>query len=715
LNYRFYVSVPKFFEGLIHNELESLGCKELKPSGTGVYFEGSLRDAYRVILWSRLANRVLLPLANDMVTGSDELYESVMNIPWEDHLNEDTTIVVDVSSTPRGETKTGLTHSRFAAQRVKDGIVDRMKEKCGIRPSVDREDPDLRIHLAITNNGIQVSLDLGGGSLHQRGYRSYLGQAPLKENLAAGILMRVGWSGTEDSWLVDPMCGSGTLLIEGAMIALNMAPGLLRECRAMKGWRGFPEETYSELKVEAQSLQHETGTEPRFFGFDHDKRVLEAAYESARICGLEGVIKFEHRDLTNWSEEDARFFNQSGKTGLVVVNPPYGERMGSLPGLSELYRKTGSVFRESFPDWEAAVFTGNIGLAHRLGIRAHGKYGFRNGPIECQLLKFRIPQQSNLEQPQLTASEEMFFNRLGKNHKKLKKWLKREEISCYRLYDADMPEYNAAVDVYENQAVCYEYAVPKTIDPAKAEKRRFEMLHVISVFLGIDSNSLFYKVRQRLKRNKQVQRDSESEQMTVISESGLSFFVNLTDYLDTGIFLDSRLIRRMIRERSQGKDVLNLFGYTGTASVYAAAGGAKTVTTVDLSYRYLDWAKKNMNLNGYQERKHRYIDSDVFEFLKEDQGKYDLIYLDPPSFSNSKKFQGSIDIQRDHVALISLAMSKLRTNGSLIFSCNLRDFQLSEEEMSHRRFQWEDISRKTIPMDYERKKNIHKCIIFSWN
>ncbi len=725
MDHRFFVSVPRHFEGLILNELTALHCRNLKQSGTGFYFNGSLEEAYRVVIWSRLANRVLLPIAAAELYGSEELYQCALEQTWEDHLSKESTFVIDVASTKRGEKKTGLDHSRYAALKLKDAIVDRLRDKFGVRPSVDRENPDVRVHLAITSKGVQISIDLGGGSLHQRGYRQYAGQAPLKENLAAGLLIQSGWLSHDDSQnsdqrlLVDPMCGSGTLLIEGAMMAYNIAPGLYRDINKLAGWKLFPRKTCQRLLSEARAAVVEPGKDVCFYGFDKDAETLEMARKSFRFLGLESVASLKRLDIKDWAPSSFHFHS---RFGLVVTNPPYGERLGSLPVVSELYRKLGIGLKHYFPGWEAAVFTSNSGLAHRLGMRSHQKHSFMNGPLFCELLRFHIPAQSeagpelNRQQtPAWNPSEEMFYNRLAKNRKKMKKWLKREGISCYRLYDADMPEFNAAVDVYENHAVCFEYAAPKSINPDKAEKRRFEMLHVLPEFLGIDTDHLHYKVRQRQKGNQQYQRRASTDHKMIVNEGGHSFWVNLVDFLDSGLFLDSRTMRQILKEEARGADVLNLFCYTGSASVYAAGGGARSVTSVDLSARYLEWAEENMKLNGFTGRAFQYIPSDAFEFLKEEKKYYDLIFLDPPSFSNSKKFRGTFDIQRDHVPLISLAMSRLRSRGILYFMCNLRDFALNEDELKKRRILCEEITKQTIPLDFQRNRKIHRSFKLTWS
>jgi 23S rRNA (guanine2445-N2)-methyltransferase / 23S rRNA (guanine2069-N7)-methyltransferase len=425
--------------------------------------------------------------------------------------------------------------------------------------------------------------------------------------------------------------------------------------------------------------------------------------------------------------------------GLVVVNPPYGERLGEESELPGLYRVLGSVLKRCYEGWRAAVFTGNPELGKVMGLRAHKMHVLYNGAIECKLLHFEvIPKQfvtdrspthkdapvsldaGSEERPVqhlpaqapavLTPGAEMFANRLRKNLKQLGKWAEREQLCCYRLYDADMPEYALAIDLYQGAARwahVQEYAAPKSIDPDKASERLKEALSAIPGVLGIPAEQIFLKVRQRQKGSAQYERLAERGEFHEVQEDGLKLLVNFTDYLDTGLFLDHRLTRRMLRELAKDKRFLNLFGYTGAATVHAATG-ARATTTVDMSRTYLDWARRNLALNGFENQKHELVQADVLVWLEEEaERRYDLIFLDPPTFSTSKRMQDTLDIQRDHVALIRAAGRLLSPGGTLIFSTNFRRFRLDREGLTE--FAVEDISRATLPKDFERNPRIHQC------
>lgn len=304
----------------------------------------------------------------------------------------------------------------------------------------------------------------------------------------------------------------------------------------------------------------------------------------------------------------------------------------------------------------------------------------------------------------------MFANRIRRNLRHLGRWARRSGITCYRLYDADLPEYAVAIDLYEGWAHVQEYAPPARIDPARAAARLADVLAALPSLLAIPAERLVLKVRERQRGASQYQRLARTDRFQVVTEAGLRFAVNLTDHLDTGLFLDHRLTRTMLRQLAAGGHFLNLFAYTGSASVYAAAGGARSTTTVDLSGPYLAWARRNMALNGYPEGGcHRFVEADCLAWLREaPRSLYDLIFLDPPTFSNSKRMgAATLDIQRDHVGLIQRCLERLAPGGTLLFSTNHRQFRLEDRRLAQA--QIEDVTPATIPLDFARSPRIHRC------
>jgi 23S rRNA (guanine2445-N2)-methyltransferase / 23S rRNA (guanine2069-N7)-methyltransferase len=309
----------------------------------------------------------------------------------------------------------------------------------------------------------------------------------------------------------------------------------------------------------------------------------------------------------------------------------------------------------------------------------------------------------------------MFANRLRKNLKLLEPWALREQIECFRVYDADMPEYAFAIDLYGRESrhvYVQEYAAPKTVNMESARERRREVLSVLPETLGVPLSHVHSRVRKLQKGADQYEKHSDAAERHAVRENGLKFWVNFRDYLDTGLFLDHRIMRQMLRAWAKDADFLNLFCYTGSATVYAAAGGARSSTSVDLSNTYLDWAHENLILNGFGDPKHELYRADCLQWLESQSvwgPRFDLIFVDPPTFSNSKRMEGILDVQRDHVGMIRRSLKLLRPGGRLVFSTNFTRFKLDAESLAE--LSIEDITEQTIPKDFERHTRIHRCFV----
>ncbi len=734
-NHNFFATSPLGLELLLADELRGLGAEDVKDGRAGVSFSAELETAYRVCLWSRLANRILLKLGNFQAESPEQLYEGISDIDWAIMMLPDASLAVDFASS-----RSRITHTQFGAQKVKDAIVDQFRELCGIRPSVRLDRPDIRVNVYLDKDIASVSLDLSGESLHKRGYRLEGGIAPLKENLAAAVLLRAGWpqiakAGGE---LVDPMCGSGTLLVEAAWMAADIAPGLMRDYYGFQGWKHHRPDIWEGLLQDAQN-RREIGLAslPTITGYDLDRWAVHAAIDNIDRAGLQGLIRVE--------KQEAKYARPHSPNGLLVVNPPYGERLGDEESLVGLYTELGGLLRQHFPGWKASVLTGNPEMAFKLGIRARKFYKLYNGAIECKLFNFEIDperyftpheDESGLSEETRKAKQlmrhaqklakkeetgpgaEMFANRLRKNLKNLGKWARQQGISCYRLYDADLPEYAVAVDVYQSDQTwlhVQEYEAPSTIDPVKAEHRLTEALSVMPQVLEIPPERLILKIRRKQKGTAQYEKLADAARFHQVEEGGCRFWVNFEDYLDTGLFLDHRPTRLMIQSMAKDKHFLNLFAYTGTATVHAALGGASSTTSIDMSNTYMDWARQNLELNGIKGYHHELIQADCLAWLDAQLDKrgnlYDLIFLDPPTFSNSKRMDSAFDIQRDHVDMLHKTARLLTPNGQLIFSTNFRKFKLDGDALQG--LAVEDISSKTIPKDFERNPRIHYCWIIN--
>lgn len=719
--YSLLATCPRGLEGLLAEELASLGARIGRERPGGLSIEVDLPALYACALGSRLANRLLLPLGEAPVHSADAFYEAVTALPWSSHFPVDASFAVDFSGTGAA-----FRNSQFGAQRTKDAIVDHFRRQDGQRPSVDLQAPAWRARVRLGKQHAEVAIDLVGDSLHRRGYRLEGGAAPLKENLAAALLLRAGWPAlaARGAALIDPMCGSGTLLIEGAMMAMGIAPGCARGVWSFEHWRHHDAALWAQQRQRALAQRDAALARqwPEIRGYDALPSAVRVAEANIARAGLEGRV----RVMTKPLERLVRPTHDALPLGLLITNPPYGERLGDDATLPGLYRLLGERLRSEFVGWQAAVFTGNPELGKTMGLRSHKRYRLLNGTLPAQLLLFDVRPESfvNTRRPPLggdTAAEvpaepltpgaQMFANRLRKNHKRLKAWLQREGVSCYRLYDADMPEYAVAVDCYGDRVHVAEYAAPSKVDAAAAARRLDEVMAAIPEALAIAPAQVVLKQRRRQRGSEQYQRQARSEQWLPVREGAATLLVNLQDYLDTGLFLDHRPVRRWIGEWAAGARFLNLFCYTATATVHAGLGGARESTSVDLSRTYLDWAERNLAANGLDPRRHRLVRADVREWLqqagRDTRERYDLILLDPPTFSNSKRMDGVLDTQRDHVALIEAAMAVLNPGGRLIFSTNYRRFQLDEAALAA--FQIEDVTRASLDPDFEHSAGIHRC------
>jgi len=731
-----YLTCPKSLEGLLLTEAQNLGLTDAREQLSGVAGRGTLQTAYRLCLWSRLANRVLLVLKRFPVKNVEDLYHGVNDVDWSEHLDPKGSLFV--SFTGRGS---GIDNTHFGALKVKDAIVDGLRDAAGRRPSVDKVNPDIRVHLHLRRGEATLSLDLSGTSLHQRGYRLQQGAAPLKENLAAAILLRAGWPelAKQGAALVDPMCGVGTFLVEGAMMAADIAPNLTRERWGFSHWLGHVPAVWQALHEEAQQrAQDGLAQRPLWIrGYEADPRLIQPARNNIERAGLSAWINIYQGELATFEPKP-----DQGQTGLVITNPPYGERLGDEASLLYLYQFLGERLRSACLGWQAAVFTGSPELGRRMGLRSHKQYSLFNGALPCRLLLFLVeperfvlsertasdsqpssaapedaaprltgaPQVTAAEPARLTEGGQMFANRLRKNLRQLGRWVRRESIECYRLYDADMPEYALAIDVYGDWLHVQEYAAPRTVDAEAAQGRFLDALAAIPTVLDIPPERIVIKRRERQTGTRQYERQAERGQFMTVTEHGVKLLVNLTDYLDTGLFLDHRPMRKRIQQEAAGKRFLNLFCYTAVATVHAAVGGARTTTSVDLSKTYLDWAKRNLALNGFSE-KHNLVHADVMAWLENDRETYDLIFVDPPTFSNSKRMDDVFDVQRDHVLLLDRAMARLAPGGSLYFSNNFRRFVL-DDSLQHR-YQVKDITGQTFDPDFSRNQRIHQAWHFT--
>ena len=730
-------------EQLLLLELKSLQLSDkgsLRVRRSGVDCELSVADIYHVCLWSRVANRVLYPLAAFKINDEKSYYEAIKQVRWDEHLAVDGTLAVDFFCQ-----SSCITHSQYGAQLTKDAVVDQFREDTGARPGVDRAEPDIRINVYLYKNRARISLDMAGSSLHRRNYRKLGAEAPLKENLAACILLKAGWPAMarRAAPLLDPMCGSGTLLIEAAMMAADQAPGLNRDYFGFLSWRHHDESVWqSEREQALQRMRHgvsvlnESNNRVEISGYDIDEKAVQASRTNVAEAGLDSVITVHQADF--FGEENP----VDNGPGMVVVNPPYGERLEDESTIGVFYSKLGRSMRRKAPNWDLALFTGNPSLFHRTGLSRQVILECRNGDIDCKLFKSTLPplakvsKQSDVsehkkENPTQTISAEnvwqqaqartesvagvdQFRGRLKKNIRSLGGWTKSASVSNYRIYDADLPDFAFALDVYKStdgtMVSLQEYRAPAHIDPVLAQQRIDAAAPVVCDLLECETANLAIKRRQRQRGESQYQRIEKINSYHEVTEGQCRLLINLHDYLDTGLFLDHRKVRQWIASEALGKRFLNLYCYTATASVHAALGGASASVSVDLSPKYIEWAQNNYKLNDIDSSQHELVKADCSEWVKKqvaEGASYDLIFLDPPTFSNSTAMDQDWDVQKNHESMIDECMAILSDAGTLIFSNNYRRFKLAAKVTE--KYAVENRTKWSIQRDFARNPKIHQC------
>ncbi len=737
---RLLITCPKGVESVLENELQHWLVSDIKQTVGGVFCQATLEQVYRICLWSRTANKVIWILAEKLVKNNDEFYKAVRDVAWSSCFSVSKSFAVDFKGTNRF-----IKHSNYGGLLLKDAVVDTFNADLGERPDVNPKSPDVSIYAQIKYDKLLFGIDMSGGSLHKRGYRLAGAKAPLKENLAAALILRAGVKQQDSRLFVDPMCGSGTLLIEAVMHQLNIAPGLQRPSfgfeNILKHQRSLWQTLLDEARQERDKNIAAVQGKRLALGYDRDQRAIRAAQDNIDRAGLSELIECKPQSLIDFAPKQ--------KKGLLLTNPPYGERLDQRDELFAVYQLLGQKIRQYCQGWQAAVLSSDDFLLKALSLQKRKKYQFYNGVLKAQWLLFDIYDKDasaaeaigqknsavTVTALQTPASEAvpsdavaefsvdqhsekflqgktMVVNRLRKNQKRLNKWLKKNDIQAYRIYDADMPEYAFSLDCYADQYQLTEYTAPKTVDAFAAYQRKQQFEMAVCEVYGLTRKQLAVKQRKQQKGDAQYEKVDESNHFFRVTEGRGQFYVNLHDYLDTGLFLDHRPIRLSIAAKSQGKRFLNLFAYTSAATVHAALGGARSSVSVDMSNTYQQWSARNFKTNRISTKEHQLVQADCLKWLKTaklEGSQFDLIFLDPPSFSNSKRMADTLDIQRDHVAIIDDAMALLADKGELIFSNNLRAFKLDADLTD--RYAIENISRQSLDMDFERNQKIHQCWI----
>jgi 23S rRNA (guanine2445-N2)-methyltransferase / 23S rRNA (guanine2069-N7)-methyltransferase len=706
-------------EWLLAAELEAAGGTELRVGRRTVEFSGSTETLYRAVLESRTAIRVLEPLGRFAVDSPESLYGAVASIDWPAQLKPTQTLRVDAVVHD-----SFVSHSLYAAQVVKDAVVDRLRAATGRRPNVQLHGASLRLALHLAGGTATLFRDAAGQSLHQRGWRQGKVEAPLSEVLAAGILGLAGWQPGEP--LLDPFCGSGTLVIEAATQAAGIAPGLLRARRKGHGFFRFADcDRQLVARIVAELEARVVEPAGRFQASDLDPAAVAAARESAAAAGLADFITVEQRHF----EEVV----PTAEPGLIVTNPPYGERL-PVARAAAIFRRLGDWLKLRCGGWRAAVLA-PAATAKAIGLKPHRRLPLANGPIDCRLVELvvrqrtelppspaeaepggtaaAVPDSAHLPAAGRTVADQLgdFRRRLAKRAKHLGRWARRQAIEAYRLYDRDIPEIPLVIDRYGDYLHAAEYERPHDRTAIEHDVWLDRMVEAAAAELGVAADRVFLKTRRRQRAGGQYEKVDDRQATLAVAEAGLQFEVNLSDYLDTGLFLDHRPTRALVRGEAAGRRLLNLFCYTGSFSVAAAAGKAATTTSLDLSNTYLDWTRRNLAANGFVDRRrHELVRDDARAFLEHRLRRggepFDLVVVDPPTYSRSAKAATDWDVQRDHADLLELVADNLAAEGVVYFSTNFRRFRLDDDRLA-RRYAIREITRQTIPEDF-RNARIHR-------
>lgn len=678
-------------EEVLARELAELGATDIEVHRRVVRCTGDLRLMYRANIRCRTAIRVLRPLASFPAPDEKALYQGIRDIDWTPWLAANGTLSVDAHVY-----SSFTTHSLFVAQLAKDAIVDRFRDETGQRPSVDLVQPELRIAIGLFENTAEICVDASGESLHKRGYRQRAGEAPMKETLAAGILKLSGWNA--DQPLLDPMTGSGTLAIEAGLMLKNIAPGLLRRRFGFQLWADYDRPLHDSLIAEAKAAIRNDRSVP-IVGLEIDPELAEIARENVERAGLSDIVKIENGDFFKWDRLPT-------PAGILVMNPPYDERL-PLENVAEFYQRIGDRFKQTYGGWTAYVLSGNLDAMKYFGLRSAKRFPLNNGSIECRLIEYQLlagtsagPREPRPlpENPQWAQKAEVFANRVAKNHKHLAKWARREGITCWRLYDRDIPEFQFIVDIFEDRLHFAEIERNHDRSPLEHERYLRMMAKRAALLAQIAPENIF------IKRRKQPTAAPEPVSLFEVREGGQRFLIDLVDHVDVGLFLEQRKLRAWIQKESAGKDFLNLFGYTGSATVFAAAGGAKTTVTVDASLTHLEWAEQNFALGGLSEKQHRLVHNDVLDFIEGTKDRFDLCFVDPPTRWVNRGAGRQFEVQADHLLLLRRVFDRLRPGGKVLFTTNYRTFVLDEPALREsRKLAIREITASTTPLDFERR------------
>lgn len=705
------------FEPMLARELREMGIRRIRPLRGSVSFFGTQRDAYRACLWSRVATRVQLVLARVPAADAEELYASAVAFPWEKHVRDGATIAVRAHGT-----NPNLRNTQFTALKVKDALCDRLRQVRRVRPDVDAKHPDFSVDVALHEARATLSLNLSGESLHRRGYRQdgVQTEAPLKETLAAGILLAAGWDALarQGGVLVDPMCGSGTFAVEGALMAADIAPGILRTSWGFEGWVRHDRQLWDELRTEADARSGASQTGSFVIAGDLDAAAVEVAQENARRAGVDKLIRFHVDDAAHLG----RYLRGTrGARGLLVANPPYGLRLLSQEDLPQVHEAL-SVAVDVLPKgWQAALITPDLSVDTALGRVPQEVIACHNGPIEAwvRLYDLDTGKPQTHEVISLTGERHIvrvadstsaqFAGRLRKVAKERARWARREGITCYRVYDGDLPDYPVSVDFYEcvgaeegqRFIVVEERPRPRSVDVQRAGRHFADAVALAAAVLDVPSQDVVQKPWVSEGLYARTHDASDVQRPAHVSEAGYVFCTDLMGAPGKDLPLAQRELRTFVEQKARGARFANLFAAGDAATVFAVGAGARNTVTVDSSKERLDWTVQALRENNLANKQHRVACADVRSWLAREARAhhvFDLVLCSPPARLAARAGAQAWDAEKELPGLIRQLKGILSPEGMAVLVLP------SQVTASAEQLGLEDVTSRMVPHDFERSR-----------
>lgn len=720
------------FEEVLAQELRSLGMRRIRPLKGGVAFFGQLADAYKACLWSRVATRIQLVLARISAGDADELYEGAHSFPWENHIGFGATLSVDA----HGQNPS-LRNTKFTALKVKDAVCDRMRNGRGERPNIDTQNPDFALDVALHQSKATLYLNLSGASLHRRGYREdgVQTEAPLKETLAAGMLLAAGWPAIAQNGgvLVDPMCGSGTIAVEAALMATKTPAGLLREHWGFEGWLGHNQNTWHEVLAEAKAQCKDKHYAGSIVAGDIDPSAVEIARGNARRAGVDKTISLYVDDAKNL-ERHLRFALRSGVPGILVTNPPYGHRISSLVGLPVIRAALATAIDALPPTWRVALISPDAGIDSVLGRSPHKAIACHNGPIETSVRVYDLAEGERQAAevvslggkqqtvPCALSSSVQFAARLRKTARERVRWARRTMTTAYRIYDADLPEYPLTIDVYLSSADDTSERWLRLEEHPQKRRRNSELRMqrladasaIAGAVLDVPATRI---VELGWQEDWNASSVNEEPLYFMIEERGLKHCIDIAARPSTGLSLMQREVRALVRDRAAGKSVVSLFGSSSAALVSAASVGAKAIVGLDTSKARIDLLEQTLKQNRLAHVKHQLLRTDARTWLEREsraRHTYDFILCAPPTWMPARKGdKRDWQLKRDYVTLLRRANGLLRLGGTLLFITCAPGFSVDPKALGNLGLRVEDVSTRLLPHDFERSRHDFCCLLLT--